>query len=160
MALHHYPFDHYAAWRAELGEHPLLGRPGAFGENIATTGLTEANVCLGDRFRLGTALIEVSKARQPCWKQAQRLGQPDMVARIVTTRRCGWYYRVLEPGTAAAGERLTLIDRPRPHWPLTRLFGLLIAGDHKRDPGALRELVDDALLAADWRARAKELQGG
>ena len=159
MALHQYPFDHYAAWRAELGEHPLLGRPGAFGENISTTGLTEASVCLGDRFRLGTALIEVSKARQPCWKQANHLGQPDMVARIVTTRRSGWYTRVLEPGTAAAGDLLTLIDRPRPNWPLTRLFGLLIAGDHKRDPGPLQELVDEALLAADWRERARKLLG-
>ena len=160
MALHHYPFDHYATWQAELGDSPLLSDPGAFGENIATTGLTEADVCLGDRFRLGTALIEVSKARQPCWKQGHRLGQPDMVARIVTTRRSGWYYRVREPGTATAGDPLTLVDRRRPSWPLERLFGLLVAGDHKRDPGPLRELVEDELLAADWRARARELQAG
>lgn len=159
MALHHYPFDHYPFWRDELGQHPLLRSAGAFGENIATTGLTESTVCLGDCFRLGTALIEVSKARQPCWKQAHRLGQPDMVARIVATRRSGWYYRVREPGVVLAGDVMTLVDRPLPAWPLDRLFGLLIAGDHKRDPRPLAELVDEELLAADWRERAKALLG-
>ena len=159
MALHHYAFDHYAPWRSELGEHPLLAAPGAFGENIATTTLTEEIVCLGDRFRLGTALVEVSKARQPCWKQGHRLNPPDMVARIVGTRRCGWYYRVLEPGTAAAGDAMTLIDRPLPTWPIARLFGLIIAGDRKRDAASLRELADEPLLAADWRVRARDLQG-
>ena len=160
MALHHYPFDHYAAWRTELGAHPLLACPGAFGENIATLGLTEHTVCLGDRFRLGSALIEVSKARQPCWKQAHRLDQSDMVARIVQTRRSGWYYRVLDPGIACAQDVLSLTERPLPGWPLARLFGLLIAGDHKRDPSALRELVEEPLLAADWRGRARELLRG
>lgn len=159
MALHHYPFDHYRAWRTELGKNPLLDTPGAFGENISTTGLTERTVCLGDRFSLGTAVVEVSKARQPCWKQAKRLGQPDMVARIVTTRRSGWYYRVLEPGVVDASDVMTLLERPRPSWPLDRLFGLLIAGDHKGDPSPLAELVDDELLAADWRERARELLG-
>ena len=159
MALHHYPLDHYRYWRETLGKHPLLAAPGAFGENISTTGLTESTVCLGDRFALGTALVEVSKARQPCWKQALRLGQPDMVSRIVSTRRSGWYYRVLEPGVVTAGDEMTLVERQRPSWPLTRLFGLLIAGDHKRDPSPLAELVDDPLLAVDWRERARELLG-
>jgi len=159
MALHHYPYDHYRAWRTELGKNPLLNAPGAFGENISTTGLTERTVFLGDRFSLGTAVVEVSKARQPCWKQANRLGQPDMVSRIVATRRPGWYYRVLEPGVVDAGDGMTLLERPRPTWPLDRLFGLLIAGDHKRDPSPLAELVDDQLLAVDWRERARELLG-
>ena len=88
MAIHHYAFDHYAYWRGQLGEHPLLGQPGAFGENISTTGLAESTVFLGDRFRLGTALIEVSQGRQPCWKQGHRLGHPEMPAQIVQTRRC------------------------------------------------------------------------
>ena len=160
MAIHHYAFDHYAYWRGQLGEHPLLGQPGAFGENISTTGLAESTVFLGDRFRLGTALIEVSQGRQPCWKQGHRLGHPEMPAQIVQTRRCGWYYRVLEPGTATAGDPLTLIERQRPDWPVDRLFGMLIAGDHKRDPGPLRELADEPLLGRDWRTRARELLGG
>src|SRR5690606_2988653 len=67
-AVHHYAFDHYPAWRGDIGDSPLLRAPGAFGENISTLGLDESNVCLGDRFELGTALLEVSQGRQPCWK--------------------------------------------------------------------------------------------
>ncbi|MGH8082904.1 MAG: MOSC domain-containing protein, partial [Lysobacter sp.] len=58
-AVHHYPHDHYAAWREEIGPHPLLREPGAFGENLSSEGLTETQVCLGDRYRLGEALLEV-----------------------------------------------------------------------------------------------------
>jgi len=158
-AIHHYPYDHYPYWRGALGDLALLTGPGSFGENISTTGLVENEVCLGDRFRMGTALVEVSQGRQPCWKQGYRLNQPDMVARIVATRRSGWYYRVLEPGVLAAGDGLELIERQRPQWPVDRLFGLLVAGDHKREPAALRELAADDLLAEPWRARARDLLG-
>src|SRR3546814_6874154 len=62
-AIHHYPADHYDWWRGYLGDVPLLDAPGAFGENISTLGLDEENVLLGDCFRLGTALVEVTQAR-------------------------------------------------------------------------------------------------
>ena len=66
-AVHHYAFDHYAVWKAESPElAEVLGKEGAFGENISTEGLTESDVCIGDIYRLGTALVEVSQARQPC----------------------------------------------------------------------------------------------
>src|SRR5690606_16433169 len=81
-AVHHYPFEHYATWRAELGELPALASPGAFGENISTRGLDEATVCLGDRFALGTAVLEVSQGRQPCWKLNDRFGVKDMARRV------------------------------------------------------------------------------
>lgn len=64
-AVHHYPGEHYAAWRLKLAER---FRVGAFGENLGAVGLTETNVGIGGVFRLGTALIQVSQARQPCWK--------------------------------------------------------------------------------------------
>ena len=68
-AVHHYPLDHAPAWRADLpGAPALVERPGAFGENLSTHGLTEADICIGDLWRAGTALLQVSQARQPCWK--------------------------------------------------------------------------------------------
>jgi len=158
-ALHHYPFDHYPAWNEELVGHSLLAAPGAFGENISTLGLLETEVCIGDRFRLGTALVEVSQGRQPCWKQGHRFGLPEVTARMVETRRNGWYYRVIEPGAAQAGDRLELLARPLPEWNVARVFGLLIAGDHKRDPAAVRALAAIEVLAAPWRRRAGELAG-
>ena len=66
MAVHHYPRDHYAGWNDWLGGHALLSRPAAFGENINAQGITESDVHIGDRFRLGSALLEVSQPRQPC----------------------------------------------------------------------------------------------
>lgn len=159
-AIHHYPFDHYPFWRAVQGAHPLLGAAGAFGENISTQGLTEREVCLGDRFRLGSALVEVSQGRQPCWKQGHRLGDASVVARIVAYRFTGWYYRVLEPGIVAAGDSIELAERPLPQWDIERVFGLLIGGDGKDEPAALRALAGMEVLAAAWRARATMLLGG
>lgn len=124
-AVHHYPFEHYALWRDELGVRPRLDAPGAFGENISTCGLTEADACLGDRFRLGSALLEVSQGRQPCWKLNDRFDVADMARRVQATGRTGWYYRVLESGTARAGDLLTRVAQPHPDWPLARLAGLL-----------------------------------
>lgn len=156
-AIHHYPHDHYGFWRGVIGAQPLLDAPGAFGENLSTLGLTEAQVCLGDRLRLGTALIEVSQGRQPCWKQGHRLGDPSIVARMVTYRKSGWYYRVIEPGAVAAGDALTLTERPLPQWDVERMFGLLIGGDGKDDPAALRALAGMDLLARSWRQRAASM---
>ncbi|HWU02539.1 MAG TPA: MOSC domain-containing protein [Novosphingobium sp.] len=158
-AIHHYAFDHYAAWRADLGDHPLLEAPGGFGENISTQGLTESDVWLGDRFRLGTALIEVSHGRQPCWKLGHRFGHAPMAARIVGNGRCGWYYRVIEAGEVAPGDRLALVERGLESWPIDRLFHVVIGGGHKADRAALRELAGLPVLAQAWRERAGELHG-
>ncbi|PEQ14513.1 MOSC domain-containing protein [Novosphingobium sp. PC22D] len=156
-AVHHYPHDHYAWWRGTIGAHPLLDAPGAFGENIATEGLDEQTVCIGDRFRLGSALVEVSQGRQPCWKLDHRFERRDVTSGVVVSRRTGWYYRVLEEGAVAAGDDLALVERPWPQWSVARTFGLLIAGDHKRDRAGLEALGEVAVLADPWRRRRAAL---
>ena len=156
-ALHHYPRDHYEHWAKALPDQPLLSNAGAFGENISTSGLVETHVCIGDRFRAGSAIIEVSQGRQPCWKQGVRLEWSALPAQMVKERRSGWYYRVIEPGSAQAGEDIELLDRPLPEWSVARVFGLLIAGDHKHDKVALTELAAMDLLDISWRNRAREL---
>jgi MOSC domain-containing protein YiiM len=156
-AVHHYPADHYDWWREHLGNPALLDAPGAFGENISTTGLDETNVCLGDRFRLGTALVEVSQARQPCWKLDHRFGAKGVMAQVVKTRRTGWYYRVIEAGQVSAGDSLELVQRPYPDWPLASLFGLLIGGEAKDRPADLRALREVSVLAETWKVRRAKL---
>ena len=84
---------------------------------------------------------------------------PTLPALMVKTRRSGWYYRVIEEGVAAEGDMLTLIDRPLREWTVTRVFGILIAGDHKRDPAALTHLAAMDVLFEGWRMRAVELMG-
>jgi MOSC domain-containing protein YiiM len=156
-ALHHYPFDHYPHWSESAPDNNFLLSPGAFGENISTLGLTEVGVCIGDRFRLGTALVEISQGRQPCWKQGVRLGWDALPALMVKQRRSGWYYRVLEEGEVQAGDMLALLERPYPEWSVSRVFGLLIAGDHRKDPSALKPLSSLSPLYDGWKQRAVDL---
>jgi MOSC domain-containing protein YiiM len=156
-ALHHYPFDHYADWVKSAPDQSLLSAPGAFGENISTFGLTEDDVCIGDQFRLGTASVEISQGRQPCWKQGVRLDWGALPALMVKQRRSGWYYRVLETGEVQAGDALTLLERPYPEWTVSRVFGLLIAGDHCKDPSGLQTLSTLPPLYDGWKQRAVDL---
>ena len=147
-AVHHYPFEHYAAWRAELGDLPLLATPGAFGENISSRGMDEGTVCIGDRYALGSAVLEVSQGRQPCWKLNDRFGVPDMARRVQDTGRTGWYYRVLQPGDAQAGDVLALTARPWAAWPLRRLMHLLAR--RVLDPAQLAQALELPLVPS-WR---------
>lgn len=158
-AIHHYPRDHYSFWDEMLGGHALLVNAGAFGENVSTIGLVEAEAHIGDRYRLGSALVEISQGRQPCWKLGHRFGIASVPATVVKTRRSGWYYRVIEEGAVAAGDALALLDRPMPEWTVERVFGLLIGGGGKREPAALRELTGMDVLATTWRTRAEKLLG-
>ena len=152
-AVHHYALDHAAAWRGELPGLPdRLERPGAFGENVSTRGLTERDVCVGDLWRAGSALLQVSQARQPCFKLNLRFGVPDMARRVQASGRTGWYYRVIEPGTVAAGDALELVERPHPDWPLSRLLHHLYVD--RLEAAALREIAGLAPLAESWRSLA------
>ncbi len=152
MALHLYPLDHHAWWRGEIGDHPALDEPGGFGSNLAVTGLTEDMVHIGDRFRLGSALIEISQPRQPCWKIEHRFGRKGMVAQIVQTGRCGWYFRVLETGEVAAGDSLERVALGAADWSVARVFRALVAG--KATPDELAQLAALAPLTPRLREKA------
>ena len=158
-AIHHYPRDHYMRWRLELGPNPLLDRAGAFGENITTLGWKEEAVCIGDRFRMGTALVELAQGRQPCWKQGHRLGSSQVVAAMVESGRTGWYYRVIEEGSVAAGDAIELTSRVHPEWSVARVFDLLIGGQRKGAKAELKDLSRLRELADGWRERARKLAG-
>ncbi|MET0360625.1 MAG: MOSC domain-containing protein [Sphingobium sp.] len=158
-AVHLYPQDHYGWWRGRIGDHPLLDAPGAFGENIAVGGAADGDFCLGDRFALGSAVLEVSHGRQPCSKLNARFGRKDIVSAIVTSGRAGFYLRVIRTGEAAAGDVMALMERPLPEWPVPRVFHLLIAGGHKRDPAGVAALARMPVLAEAWASRARYLAG-
>ncbi|MBB3999765.1 MOSC domain-containing protein YiiM [Aureimonas pseudogalii] len=152
-AVHHYPFEHYAKWLREIGTRDVLAAPGAFGENLSTLGLTEETVAIGDVFRLGSAVIEVSQGRQPCWKLNHRFGVADMARRVQTTGRTGWYYRVLEDGLVSPGDTLLLLDRRLPGWSLHRLWHLLYVAP--LDRGELTGMAALPGLPESWRRLAE-----
>lgn len=152
-AVHHYALDHAEAWRADLPSLPdLIGQAGAFGENFSSLGITEAEIHVGDVWRAGSALLQVSQARQPCWKLNERFGVPDMARRVQTSGRTGWYYRVLEPGMVGPGDGLTLVDRPCPDWPLARLLHVFYVD--RLDRAELAGIAALEPLSQSWRQLA------
>ena len=124
-ALHCYAWDHYALWRAELPGCALWQAPGAFGENLSIDGLDEEAVCIGDHWRIGSAVTVVSQGRQPCFKLNLRFGIADMAARVQNTLRAGWYLRVEQAGEIAAGDPLVLLHRPHPAFSVARVLALI-----------------------------------
>lgn len=152
-AVHHYARDHYAGWLAEIGPQPALARAGAFGENLSSEGLTEADIAVGDIFRLGDALLQVSQGRQPCWKLNLRFVVPDMARRVQNSGRTGWYYRVLQPGRVTPGDSLELIDRLAPDWTVQRLWHVMYVDRLNRD--ALTGIAGLEVLAEGWRRYAQ-----
>lgn len=148
-ALHHYPQDHYSTWNAEIGDHPLLSALGAFGENLATSGWTEQDVCVGDVARFGSAILQVSQGRQPCFKLNRRFGRSGMTLALQRTGRTGWYWRVLKEGMAKPGDVIELSSRPRPRWPLARLIRPLYIDI--RNQSELEVAAKIPELARSWR---------
>ncbi len=148
-ALHCYAWSHYASfWQACLPGHALLARPGAFGENLSIDGLDEQTVCIGDRWRVGSVLLEVTQGRQPCFKLNLRFGVADMAHRVQDSLHAGWYLRVLEAGELAAGDRIEVAARPFPEWTVARL--LRVIRDRHTQPDEVEPLL--ALpLTPSWR---------
>lgn len=110
-ALCHYPREHYAFWMNEFpGQAERFVAP-AFGENLSTEGLTEQNVFIGDIFRWGDALIQVTQPRSPCFKLNYHFGIEDMSARLQSAGKTGWLYRVVLAGKALTDAPLELVSR-------------------------------------------------
>ena len=153
MAVHLYPRDHHAFWRDQIGDHELLDNPGAFGSNLSVRGITEGDVLLGSRYRLGSALIEACQPRQPCWKIEHRFETKKMVKTILARGRCGWFFRVIKEGTAQAGDMLVLEQEGLPGWTMARLFEALWGTSEPTDPALLRAIADLPPLADKLRGK-------
>jgi MOSC domain-containing protein YiiM len=151
-----YASSHYPDWRHELGKPDLPH--GAFGENFTLTELNEETVCIGDTYRLGDALVQVSQPRQPCWKLAWRWRLNELTALVEQSGRTGWYIRVLEEGEVRPGLPLTLLDRPYPDWTVTRATRVMRGRRH--DPSVAGELAGCEALAVSWRERLAEAAAG
>jgi MOSC domain-containing protein YiiM len=144
-----YGLSHYESWRDELGLPELA--PGAFGENFVVAGFTEAVVCLGDVWAVGEARLQISEPRRPCATLAKRLRRADIVARVQATGRTGWYMRVLREGHVAAGDAVTLLERPHPDWSMARVNA--VVGHRKPEPDEVAALAAVAALSPEWQAK-------
>ena len=142
-AVYGYAASRYAEWAADF---PALAfAAGSMGENLTIDGADETSVHIGDIHRIGTALLQVTQPRQPCFKLALRFAEPRTVRAMTRSGRSGWYYRVLEAGEVAAGDVLTLVERPNPEWPVARFNAAILTA---RPDLAIATLAG---LAEDWR---------
>ncbi len=103
-AVYLYPSEHYAYWSEQLPSETLPF--GMFGENLTTAGLREESVCIGDQFRIGSAVLQVTQPRMPCYKLGIRFNRADMVKRFWLSGRSGIYFSVIEEGELGAGDAI------------------------------------------------------
>jgi MOSC domain-containing protein YiiM len=137
-AVYAYPSEHLPAWAAELGEE--LG-PAPFGENLSTAGATEDDVCIGDRWFWGDAVLEVCQPRTPCFKLTMHRGRGDMIRLFRQSGRSGWYLRVIQPGRVPVAGPIRVEPHP---------VGATVALVHEAArPGAAPLEVIQALLSVD-----------
>lgn len=147
-AVYAYPSEHLGAWSAELGED--LG-PAAFGENLTTAGATEDDVCIGDRWEWGDALLEVSQPRRPCFKLALHRGRPGIGRRFTESGRSGWYLRVLRPGVVPVAGPVEVVHRHP-------LGATVDAVNRASRPGGAPPEVIEALMLVEPMASSCRLQ--
>lgn len=108
-AIYAYPLEHYERWRQELPDAGLTW--GAFGENLTTEGLLEEALNIGDRLRIGTALLMVTQPRVPCYKITIRFSRDDMIRRFIASNTSGFYFAVVEEGQLVAGDSIEIVQR-------------------------------------------------
>lgn len=151
-----YARSHYAAWNARF---PSLGmEEGAFGENFSVDGGSEADVCLGDVFRVGGAVVEISHPRLPCWKLARKWRVKELSAIAQKECRVGWYLRVKTEGLVERGNAIELLERPFPSWTVQRAHD--VVHHRKKDAEATRGLLSVVTLPGPWKEfLAERLQG-
>jgi MOSC domain-containing protein YiiM/ferredoxin-NADP reductase len=121
-ALLHYCTVHYDEWKKEIPTSEHHFKPGAFGENLFSAEVSEMNLCIGDRLAIGEIIVEVCEPRAPCYKLNHRFEVKDMAKRIQTLLRTGWTYRIIKTGTIAAGDMISLLERPHPEWTVARVM--------------------------------------
>ena len=108
-AVYAYPSEHYPLWQKEL---PDMDLPyGMFGENFTTEGLNEDNTNIGDRFRIGEAVVMVTQPREPCFKLAAKFGRDDIIKNFLESGRSGFYLAVVEEGMVESGQTIERIYR-------------------------------------------------
>lgn len=110
-AVHHYAVQNYQLLQQALPHLADKFLPGSIGENFSSTELSEENIHIGDIFSVGSAIVQVSQPRRPCWKLNHRYGNAYLADFVMQQQITGWYYRVLEEGEVQAGDQITLTER-------------------------------------------------
>jgi MOSC domain-containing protein YiiM len=142
-AVYSYSHEDLRWWTGELGREM---EPGAFGENLTLADFDVSGAEIGERWRVGTVVLEVSQPRSPCFKLGIRQGDQRFVRRFAAADRPGAYLRIVEPGVVAAGDEVTLLERPGHGLTVAEVARIFHRDDHEAD-----RLLELPALAGSWR---------
>jgi ferredoxin-NADP reductase/MOSC domain-containing protein YiiM len=148
-----YQLDSYRYWSDELHRDDL--QPGHFGENFTVEGLPDDEVCIGDRYRIGQAVFEVTQPRVTCYRVGLRLGEPQMAALLVSHRRPGFYFRVISEGQIEAGQDIVKVGSGPEQVTVAEIDALLYLPGHPRD--ALERALRIPTLSPGWKGSLQNL---
>jgi len=149
-AVYAYPSEHYAFWKREF---PGMALPwGMFGENLTLEGLLEDEAHIGDRFRIGTAVLMVTQPRTPCYKLGMKFGREDMEARFLASGRTGFYFAVIEEGEMGKGDNIKLIEQGKNQIGISTILRLYFDREHP-DAALIRQVLQIDALPSGWRRR-------
>ena len=148
-----YQTESYEYWKTQLGRDDL--RPGNFGENFTVTGLSDREVCVGDRYRIGEAEFEVTQPRVTCFRVGMRLGEPAMPSLLVSHHRPGFYFRVITEGHVQAGDAIVRSRRGRHQLSVADVDALLYLPN--RDEDRLHKAVDVGALSPGWQQSFRDM---
>lgn len=152
-ALHQYPSEHYSYWANKYPSGIEWQEPG-MGENLSSVGMTEDTVCIGDRYQWGEAIIEVSQPRSPCYKLNKRWNVDDFSIHMQKTSRCGWLYRVIQPGVVSVNQPLQLIERMKNPLTVREICDLFFGSPLEQN--SLRQLQQQKRLSENWMSKVMQ----
>jgi MOSC domain-containing protein YiiM len=148
-----YQIDSYRYWQAELGRNDFVY--GQFGENFTVDGLPDTEACIGDRYRIGSALFEVTQPRVTCYRVGIRMNEPQMAALLVKHHRPGFYFRVLEEGEVEAGDEIVKVMAGPERMTVAEIDALLYLPGH--ETSGLERAMRIPALSAGWRSSLETL---
>ncbi len=148
-----YQLASYRHWAEEFGRNDLV--PGTLGENLTVEGLPDDEVCIGDRYRIGQAVFEVTQPRVTCYRAGIRIGEPRMAALLVSHQRPGFYCRVITEGEVEAGQDIVKIADGPEQVTVAEIDALLYLPGHPRD--ALQRALRIPALSAGWKTSLQSL---
>jgi ferredoxin-NADP reductase/MOSC domain-containing protein YiiM/ferredoxin len=143
-----YQMDSYHYWERVLGRRDFVH--GQFGENFTVVGLADDEVCIGDRYRIGDAVFEVTQPRVTCFRVGIRMNEPRMAALLVAHRRPGFYFRVLQEGDVGAGDDIVKVADGPEHVTVAEVDGLLYLPGHSRE--RLQRALRVPALSEGWKS--------
>ena len=154
-AVYAYPVEHYAYWKDELQRERMPF--GLFGENFTTEGILERDVCIGDCLKIGTAVLQVTQPRVPCFKLGIKMGDPRFVRTFLHSRRSGFYLRVLQEGEVGAGDRIEIVERDTARLSVHDIHVIHFRESDTVDVEGLRRAISVAALSAEWRGELEKI---